>query len=42
MHVIERWWRVVKDKRVFHMLKQAICAAVSNIPSNKTMWVTID
>lgn len=27
--VIERWWGVVKDKRVFHMLKQAICASVS-------------
>jgi hypothetical protein len=27
--VIEKWWRIVKDKRVFSMLKQAVCAAVS-------------
>lgn len=27
--VIEKWWVAVKDKRVFQMLKQAICASVS-------------
>lgn len=27
--VIEKWWRVVKDRRVFNMLKQAICTSVS-------------
>ena len=29
MATIEKWWGVVKDKRVFHLLKQAICASVS-------------